>query len=176
MCDCTTKYAKRTRTHVHARISTCIRTCMYRVAGRDIVCLKCGRRSRLLPIHLAQDGRQIELPPETRDQRALAAFLPFLPSFLCSSAVTRRDSSSISLSLAILPRCLFLALFTLPLLAAVIGFFLCSAGRYNRRRGYLASTRPRVDRTVWRRKARRNEGERGRETRRRTRHHLANPV
>lgn len=59
---------------------TCIRTC--RVPGWDIVYLKCGRRSRLLPIHLAQDGRQIELPPETQDQRALAAFLSFLPSFL----------------------------------------------------------------------------------------------
>lgn len=48
----------------------------------DIACLKCGRRSRLLPIHLAQDGRQIELPPKSQDQRVLAAFFSFLPSFL----------------------------------------------------------------------------------------------
>lgn len=53
-----------------------------RRVGGDIACLKCGWRSRLLPIHLAQDGRQIELPPKSRDQRALAAFFSFLPSFL----------------------------------------------------------------------------------------------
>lgn len=50
--------------------------------AEDIACLKCGRRSRLLPIHLAQDGRQIELPPKSQDQRVLAAFFSFLPSFL----------------------------------------------------------------------------------------------
>lgn len=100
VCGCTTKYAKRTCTHT----DTCIHT--DRVPGRDIVYLKCGRRSRLLPIHLAQDGRQIELPPETQDQRALAAF-PFLPSFLPAP----RSATSLpylSQSLTPSPFCTFL--------------------------------------------------------------------
>ena len=46
-------------------------------------CLKCGRRSRLLPIHLAQDGRQIELPPKKPRPKSLGSLL-FLPSFLPS--------------------------------------------------------------------------------------------
>lgn len=119
VCGCTTKYAKLTCTHT----DTCIRT--GRVPGRDIVYLKCGRRSRLLPIHLAQDGRQIELPPETQDQRALAAFLSFLPSFL-HRAPRLPFLISLNLLLSSVP------FFTLLLLAAVIGFFLYSVGRYNR--------------------------------------------
>jgi hypothetical protein len=71
---CTTKYAKHLATHRYLYLY------VGKVPVRDIVYLKCGRRSRLLPIHLAQDGRQIELPPETQDQRTLAACLSFLPS------------------------------------------------------------------------------------------------
>lgn len=97
--------------------------------GWDIVYLKCGRRSRLLPIHLAQDGRQIELPPETQDQRALAAFLSFLPSFL------RRARSVTSLPFLISSNLLLhlpsVLIFTLLLPDAVIGFFLYSVGQYN---------------------------------------------
>jgi len=69
--------------------------------GRDIVYLKCGRRSRLLPIHLAQDGRQIELPLETQDQRALAAFLSFLPSFLHRASRLLFPSLSLPISYSI---------------------------------------------------------------------------
>lgn len=123
VCGLTTKYAKRTRT----RTVTCIRTCG--VPGRDIVYLKCGRRSRLLPIHLAQDGRQIELPPETQDQRALAQPLPFLPSFLPAPRhATFLPFPYLSQS----PSLSSVLFFTLLLLAAVIGFFLYSVGQYNR--------------------------------------------
>ena len=58
-----------------------------------VACLKCERRPRLLPIHLAQDGRQIELPFENQEQRAWQPSL-FLPSFPFSLRVFPLHTSS----------------------------------------------------------------------------------